>query len=147
MDWKAEAIEKLQGYEAQRAAVDRIPRELERLEASYTGIRSAKLDRMPRSGSSASRREEAMVDNITRRDDLKRQLKEARLWVEIVDRGLSILDEEERMVLELLFIRKAKGNIDRLCERLFVEKSAVYHKRDKTLRRFTMALYGAVESV
>jgi len=139
MDWKAEAIDKLQGYEAQQRAVDGITGELERLGA-------AKLDGMPRSGSSASNREEAMVDNITHRDNLKRKLKEARLWVEIVDGGLSVLDDDGRLVLELLFVRPAKGNIERLCEQLCVEKSTVYHRRDEALRRFTIALYGTVES-
>lgn len=146
MDWKNEALEKLAGYEARRADMERIPHELERLGASYTGIRAVRLDGMPRAGSSASAREEAMVDNITIRDDLKRKLKEARLWVEIVEGGLSILGDEGRLVLELLFIHPAKGNIERLCEQLGVEKSTVYHRRDEALRRFTIALYGAVES-
>lgn len=116
--------------------------ELERLGAAYTGIRAAKVDGMPRAGSSASSREGAMISNITRRDELKRRLKEARLWVEIVDGGLSILDDEGRLVLELLFIHPAKGNIDRLCEQLYIEKSTAYHRRDEALRRFTLALYG-----
>lgn len=57
MDWKAEAIDKLQGYEAQQRAVDGITGELERLGA-------AKLDGMPRTGINASARKEVMVDNI-----------------------------------------------------------------------------------
>lgn len=146
MDWKAEAIEKLQGYDSQRQAIDLIPLELERLGADYTGIRAAKVDGMPRAGSSASTREDAMISNITYRDELKRRLKEARLWVEIVDGGLSTLGEEDGLVLEYLFIHPAKGNIDRLCERLNVDKSTVYSRRNNALRRFTIALYGVVES-
>lgn len=142
MDWRAEAIEKLKGYEARRQALEEIPLELERLEAASTGIRSAKLDGMPRAGSSASSREDAMISNITRRDGLKRKLKEARLWVEIVDGGLSILDDEDRLTLDLCFIHKVKGSIDDLCERLCVEKSAAYRRRDLALNRFTLALYG-----
>lgn len=146
MDWRTEAVEKLQGYERQRQALDRIPTELERLEAAYASIRAARLDGMPRSGSGASRREEAMVDNIACRDRLRRRLKEARLWVEIVNGGLSILDEEDRLTLEYCYIHKVKGSVDALCERLCLEKSAVYRRRDRALRRFTVALYGAVES-
>lgn len=146
MDWRAEAIEKLQGYEGQRQALDRIPLELERLKNAYTGIRATKVDGMPRSGSSASTREDAMLSNITCRDDLKRKLKEARLWVKIVDGGLSVLDDEDRLTLDLCFIHKVKGSIDDLCERLNLESSAVYRRRDLALRRFTLALYGAVES-
>ena len=142
MDWIAEATEKLQGYESQRQDLETIPRDLERLEMSFTGIRSARLDGMPRAGSCTSTREDAMLDNITCRDKLKRRLKEAELWVSIVEGGLSVLDDEDRLVLELLFIHKIKGNIDRLCEQLCVEKSTVYVRRDKALRRFTIALYG-----
>lgn len=144
MDWEAEAIEKLQGYESRCRDPETIPRDLERLEASFTGIRSARLDGMPRAGSCTSAREDAMLDNITCRDRLKRRLEEARLWVSIVDGGLSALDDEERLVLELLFIHRDKGNIDRLCERLCVEKSTVYARRNKALRRFTIALYGSM---
>lgn len=142
MDWKQETIDKLTGYGAQRQALEDIPRELERLGASYTGIRAAKLDGMPRSGSSASSREEAMVDNITRRDNLKRKLKEAGLWASIVEGGLSVLDDEERLALQYCYIHKVKGSIDELCYRLNVDKSAAYRRRDEALRRFTMALYG-----
>ena len=136
MDWKAEAIDKLQGYEAQQRAVDGITGELERLGA-------AKLDGMPRTGINASARKEVMVDNI---QSPVKERKEARLWVEIVDGGLSVLGEDERFVLDLLFMHPAKGNIERLCEQLWVEKATVYRRRDEALRRFTIALYGTVES-
>ena len=142
MDWKAEAIEKLRGYETNRKALDSIPLELERLGATCTGIRAARADSTPVSGGSSSSREDAMISNIVRRDDLKRKLKEAGLWVKIVDGGLSILDEEDRLTLELCFIHKVKGSMDDLCEQLCIEKSAAYRRRDLALRRFTMALYG-----
>ncbi len=144
MDWKAEAVERLQGYEAQRQTMERITLELEHLGASYAGIRGARLDGMPKAGSSASSREDYMLNNITRRDDLRRKLKEAQLWVAVVDSGMSILDEEERLALELCFIHKVKGSIEDLCERLNVERSIAYHRRDEALQRFTIALYGAV---
>ena len=142
MDWKQEAIEKLRDYEAHRKALDSIPLELERLGAAYTGIRAARVDGTPRSGSSASNREDAMLSNIVHRDELKRRLKEARLWVEIVDGGLSVLDDEERLVLDYCYIHKVKGSINELCERLNVEQATVYRRRDLALRRFTLALYG-----
>ena len=142
MDWKAEAIDKLRGYEANRQALASIPLELERLAAAYTGIRSAKLDGTPTAKGSGNRREDAILSNIVHRDELKRRLKEARLWVEIVDGGLSVLDDEERLTLDLCFIHKVKGSINELCYQLNVDTSAAYRRRDLALRRFTMALYG-----
>ena len=142
MDWKAEAIDKLKNYAAHQEALGNIPKEIKRLELAYASIRSANTDGIPVSGSSASTREDAMLSNIVHRDELKRRLKEARLWVEIVDGGLSVLDDEDRLTLELCFIHKVKGSIDDLCERLNVEKATVYRRRDQALRRFTLALYG-----
>lgn len=86
------------------------------------------------------------LSNIVYRDELKRRLKGARLWVSMVDKALSILDDEEKMVLERLFIHPAKGAVEALCESLSLEKSAVYDRRDKALRHFTLALYGATET-
>lgn len=145
MNWKSEAIEKLRDYEAHRQALDSIPLELERLGAAYTGIRAAKLDGTPTAQGSGNRREDAMLSNIVHRDELKRRLKEARLWVTQVDKALAVLDDDERLVLDRFYIHRTKGSIGELCERLNLEKSAVYRRRDEALRRFTLALYG-VES-
>lgn len=83
-----------------------------------------------------------MLSNIVHRDELKRRLKEARLWVEIVDGGLSVLNEEDRLALEYCYIHKVKGSINELCYQLNIDTSAAYRRRDMALRRFTQALYG-----
>lgn len=145
MNWKYEAIDKLKNYEAHREAMENIPKEIKRLESAYAGIRSATTDSTPVSGG-GSTREDAMLSNIVHRDELKRRLKEARLWVAQVDGALAVMDEEERLVLDKFYIHRAKGNVGELCERLNVEQSAVYYRRDKALRHFTIALYGVAEA-
>lgn len=87
-----------------------------------------------------------MLSNIVHRDELKRRLKEAGLWVVQVDKALAALDDEERLVLNRFYIHRAKGNVGELCERMNLEKTAVYDRRDKALRRFTIALYGITET-
>ncbi|MDE6590070.1 MAG: hypothetical protein K2K53_06960 [Oscillospiraceae bacterium] len=146
MDWKREAIDKLKNYEARRAALESIPTEIKRLELAYAGIRSAATDSTPVSGGGGNRREDSMLSNIVHRDELKRRLKEAKLWVAQVDKALAVLDDEERLVLDKFYIHRAKGNVGELCERLNLEKTAVYDRRDKALRRVTIALYGVTES-
>lgn len=145
MNWKSEAIEKLKKYEAHRRALENIPQEIKRLESAYAGIRSAVTDGTPVSGGSNTR-EDAMLSNITHRDELKRRLKEARLWVRIVDNALAVLDDSERKVLDRFYINRKKGNVDKLCEELGRERSAIYARRDAALRHFTIALYGITES-
>lgn len=145
MNWKREAIDKLKNYEAHREALENIPKEIKRLESAYAGIRSATTDGTPVSGG-GSTREDSMLSNIVHRDELKRRLKEARLWVAQVDKALAILDDEERLVLDRFYTHPAKGNVGELCERLNVEQATVYRKRDSALRRFTIALYGVTET-
>ena len=145
MNWKREAIDKLKNYEARREALENIPKEIKRLESSYVGIRSAATDGTPVSGG-GNTREDAMLSNIVHRDELKRRLKEARLRVVQVDKALAVLDDEERMVLDRFYIHRTKDRVGELCDRLNLEKTAVYDRREKALRHFTIALYGITES-
>ncbi len=145
MNWKLEAIDKLKGYEAHRKALENIPREIKRLQNAFMSIRSATTDGTPVSGG-GSTREDAMLSNIAHREELERALKQDEAWVRMVDEGLNVLSAEERLVLERFYIYRAKGNVERLCEELSLEKTAVYDRRDKALRHFTIALYGICES-
>ena len=145
MDWKREAADKLKCYEAKRTSMERAREEVRRLEDDMTRIRSATTDGTPVSGGTSTR-EDAMVNNIARREELKVAMREASAWVKIVDGGLAVLDEEERHILDRFYIHRAKGNVDRLCDELHVEIATVYRRRDKALRHFTLALYGVVET-
>lgn len=145
MNWKFEAIDKLKGYEAHKKSLSSIPEEIKWLEMALTAIRSAATDSTPVAGGGCTR-EDAMLSNIVHRGELARTLKQARIWVNIVDGGLAVLDDEERLVLDRFYIHRAKGNIDRLCEELGVEKASIYRRRDSALRKFTVALYGCTEN-
>lgn len=145
MDWKYEAIEKLKLYEARKAALENIPAEIRRLELDYAGIRSATSDATPVQGG-GSRREDQMLSNIVKRQELAWQLESVRAWVAITDRALGCLNTEERLILDRLYIHRQKGYIDRLMQETGVEKSQIYRRREKALRNFTIALYGGVES-
>lgn len=145
MDWKYEAIDKLRGYNAHLRALENIPRELERLESAFTGVRSATTDGTPVSGG-GNGREDAMLSNIVHRQELERTLEQAKLWVGIVDNGLSVLEDENRLILDMMYINRAKGNLGRLCDSLEIEVAQVYRRRDKALRHFTIALYGITEN-
>ena len=145
MNWKREAIDKLKNYEAHKQALECLTKEIRRLESAYTGIRSATTDGTPISGG-GNTREDSMLSNIVHRDELKRRLKEARLWVAQVDKALAVLDDEERLVLDRFYIHRTKDSVGELCDRLNLEKTAVYDRREKALRHFTIALYGITES-
>ena len=145
MNWKFEAIEKLREYEARKQSLTTIPDEIRRLELDYTRIRSATRDGTPVRGG-GSTREDMLLSNIVHREELERALEMARMWVALVDAGMDPLTPEERLVLERFYMRPERGNVERLCQELGLEKTAVYDRRDKALRHFVLALYCGPET-
>lgn len=144
MNWKPEAIEKLRQYEAKKTALKTIPEELTRLKSAAQGIRSATADGTPIQGG-GSGREDMMLSNIVQREELKRSLEQAKLWVALTDAGLDILTSEERLILDRFYIHPERSVAERLAEDMNIDIKTVYRRKDAALRRFTIALYGCVE--
>lgn len=144
MDWKREAMEKLKRYNAMKQSLRSIPEEIGRLESEMQSIRSATSDGTPVSGG-GSGREDRYLSNIVHREELSRSLEQAKVWVRLVDTGLAILSQEERLVLDRFYINPAMGNVDRLCMELGIEKSQVYTRKNSALHHFTLSLYGCAE--
>ena len=144
MNWKFEAMEKLRLYEAKKQSLRSIPEEIERLESAMKSIRSATADGTPVKGG-GSGRDDMMLSNIVHREELDRALEQAKKWVDLVDAGLEILSQDERLILDRFYIHPARGNVDRLCGELGIEKTQVYTKKDSALHHFTISLYGCSE--
>lgn len=87
-----------------------------------------------------------MLNCLAQKDELQRVLERTKLWIEEVDGALDVLDPEERKILERLCIYPTKGGLERLCDELFIEPRGIYKRREKALRKFTIALYGCTES-
>lgn len=144
MNWKAEAMEKLQRYDAMRLAAVNIPEEMERLEIDLQSIRSARSDTIRVSGG-AGKREDAILSNIIQRQELARNLRQAQIWLQATDRALTTLNSEEKLILHRLYICPEKSAITRLSSELGVDASNIYRRRDRALKRFTLAYYGIDE--
>lgn len=144
MNWKYEAMEKLKRYNAMKQSLRSIPEEIARLESEMRSIRSATSDGTPVTGG-GSGREDRYLSNIVHREELSRSLEQAKVWVSLVDAGLAILSQEERLVLDRFYINPARGNVDRLCGEMGIEKSQVYARKDSALHHFTISLYGCTE--
>jgi hypothetical protein len=139
MNWKLEAKEKLQSYPTRRASLSSLKNELRRLEYEAEGLKSPSLGE---SVQASHGRDDRLVNNLVHRKELEQRLRETELWLGTVDGALSALTEQERLVLRRMYMEPGRGNLDRLCEELELEKSMVYRRRDGALERFTSALYG-----
>lgn len=145
MKWKNEAIEKLRRYDAMRQALRNIPAEIQRLKIEAQKIRRADAECTPVRGG-GGRHEDVLLNNIAQRQELEFTLKQVRHWLSIADRGLMALAEDERLVLQRLYLYPEKNGLQRLCNELGVEQSSIYRKRDQALERFTVAMYGFCET-
>ena len=146
MNWKEEAVAKLRRYDAMQRSVVNIPREISRLKAESTAISSG-LTTIPSGSGDIRRREDALLDNLVKRQQLKWSLEQAQSWTNTVERALSGLTPEEQLILRRMYILPGSGAVDQLMEKLCVEKSSIYRRRDKALQKFTQSLYGWEESI
>lgn len=145
MIWKNEAIEKLKLYEAKRLALKSIPLEIRRLELDMQSIRSATSDGSPIKGGS-NKREDMYLSNIVHREELERSLNQAKIWVSLTQAALSLLSDEERLLLDRFYIHPEKRAADSLAGELRVDVKTVYKRKNEALRRFTISLYGETEN-
>ena len=145
MNWKEEAKEKLRRYDAMQRSVVNIPREISRLQAESVAINSG-LAVAPSGSRNIRRQEDALLDNLVKRQQLKWSLEQAQSWTNTVERALSGLTPEEQLILRQMYILPGSGAVDQLMEKLCVEKSSIYRRHDKALQKFTLSLYGQEES-
>ena len=145
MNWKNEAVEKLRRYDAMRQALRNIPEELQRLRAEAVLLRSASADSLLVRGS-GGKQEDARINNIVEQQELEQTLKQVQQWLAVTERGLLSLDEDQRQILQRLYLYPQRGAMERLCTELGLEQSSVYRKRDQALHRFTTAIYGFPET-
>ena len=144
MNWKLESKEELREYEAKRMALEIVPAEIASLRSEMSRLGGGSNSSVPVKGG-ISRWEDRQINLIVKCDKLETSLAYAKSWIEKVELGLSVLSQEERLILERFYIHPAKGNVDWLCGELHVEKSAVYNRKDAALRKYTLARYGCTE--
>ena len=146
VDWKYIAREKLKDYPARVASIESIPMEMERLSAEITSIRSSMSNSGAVKGGGGTR-DDQIVTNLALREELARNLTQTKKAVALVDNALSVLDSEERHMINLMYIYRSKGNAERLRQEFGLEDvSSVYRRSEKALRHFTVAMFGLTDS-
>lgn len=144
MNWQKMSIDRLKEYEARQSSLILIPEQIRTLEMNLSAIRAARTDGTPVK-ESGNKREDALINNIVKRQELEQNLKIAEREAEITAQGLAVLTAEERQVLYKFYISRPKNHVEKLCEELNFEKTRVYEIKDIALRKFTRAVYGVVE--
>lgn len=141
MDWKKAAESDLRTLEARRSALRNMKDRIASLKVSCDGLRSAFSDSTPVQGG-GNKTEDKMLNNLAEVERLKYSYAATKKLVEITERGLEGLSEDEKTVLQYFYITPISKAVDDLCERLGYEKSQIYRIKDRALYKFTIAEYG-----
>lgn len=143
MNWKKEAANDLRTYPQRKEAVINTQERIKALEEHFISLKGISTDTPVMGG--MSRQEEKMLDNIAERERLTESLKIAKKLVELTEKGLSVLDERERKIIDGFYFEKSDNNVERMCEKFHLEKTRLYELREIALKKFTIAMYGTVE--
>lgn len=145
LNWSVFAVQRLRDLEDRKTAVENIKEQIKALEQRFTAIRSATTDGTPVQGGNENKREEMLIHNISTREELKNNLDIITREIEVTEKALDTLTEEEKLILRRFFILRQKGYVERLCDELYVSKTRLYQKKETALKKFTLACYGIVE--
>ena len=138
------AIEDLKKHRAREESLRNIAERIKALKEKSVAIKSSSTSAAPIKGG-GNRVEDRLLDNIVERERLRHTYRATKHLVEIVERGLSNLEEDERFILDAFYISRQKKHIERCTERLHLEQAQVYRMKDKALYKFTIAMYGLID--
>lgn len=140
-DWEKHSIEDLREYRAVKESLGTLPEEIRALEEDMQLVKGTRYDKTPVEGG-ASGYEERLINYIDRKGRLEANLELAQARVERIERGLSVLTDNERLVLTRFYIHREPRYLDRLCGELGYEMRTIYRLKDSALKKFTLAMYG-----
>ena len=143
-DWEKNAVKDLREYGCIKESLVNIPAEIKELEMAAQTIKSVTYDKTPVAGGTSGR-EDALINNIDRRGRLAENLIVAQCKVARIERGLAVLSEREKRVLDGFFMRREYGYLERLKLDLGYEDRQVYRIKDDALKKFTLAMFGIVD--
>ena len=73
---------------------------------------------------------------------LKDKLRQTERLVACIDGVLRMMTDEDRFLLDQMFIHRKETPVDDICAELCMEKSNVYRLRKRALEKFTLAMFG-----
>ena len=144
MNWKEEAKRELRMYDALRASVENVAERIEWIESQKTSIKSASSGVAPVQGG-GNRYEDRLLDLIVQEERLRLTLDADRVRLSLIERGLAVLSERERLVALTFASCRSSDAVDQLSGQLYLERAQIYRLWDAALYRYTIAEYGIQE--
>lgn len=139
-DW---LLPDLRYLEAKRSSLDHILEELARLKLEEIAIKATDYDKINVSGGD-NHQEDKLITNIAKREELTRNYEITKREVTEMDKLLSELDDEEREIIDRMFVHRERKAAETLADRLGYEVRRIYQKKDDALRNLARRRFGQV---
>lgn len=144
MNWKEEAKKELRQYPAMRESLRTVADRIEFLEAQKTSVKSS-IAGGGGHGGELNPYEDKLVSLIAETERLKVTLEANRTRVELIERGLAVLDEQERFIALTFAGHRSGEAVEILSAELCLEQAQIYRLWSAVLHKFTLAEYGIPE--
>lgn len=141
MNWISESVSDLRLYGQRKRFLENVDSQLIWLENDFAALKGCATDSEAVDGG-ASRSEDYLLNNIVKRDKLKQNKKLSKEFVEQMEKTLDMLPKQQKDILTEFFVDRSRGHIERLMDKMHIEKSRVYELKDEALHNFTILRYG-----
>lgn len=145
LDWMKEAEQDLKRYPGLKESIRNLRDRAEEVEGRMYDTKGIAFKTDPVSGDSSSM-EDQIIHSIMLRDRLLANRNNNAALVQWIERGLTHLNPEEFRILELFYMNRQSGYVERAMEELHCGKSDVYRRKNSALRKFVLYMYGLIES-
>lgn len=139
MNYKKWLIEDLQNLDRWRFSITQQQEELDTLEAEMTAIKIADYDKIPGGGDV---QQDRMLTAVAKKDELTANLNLTRKRVADMERLLGELPDDERRIIERMYIRREKYAVDSLAEELGFESAHIYRLKNQALVHLAQLRHG-----
>jgi hypothetical protein len=95
--------------------------------------------------SSENHQEEKLITNIAKREELTRNYEVTKLEVDEMDKLLSELDADDRLIIDRMFVHRERKAAESLAFELCYEVRRIYQKKDEALRNLARRRFGQVK--
>lgn len=141
--WKLKCKTDLYNLRKNEAAIESIPNDIALERERMTAIKSACTDSTPVQGGGSSY-DDRLNNSICLIDLLTANLHFAEKEVELTHKALDKLADEERRILEVLYIDHQKNGAERLCEELNIkEEATIWKKAMRALESYCTVRYSS----
>lgn len=141
--WKLKCKTDLYNLRKNEAAIESIPSDIALERERMAAIKSSCTDSTPVQGGGSSY-DDRLNNSICLIDLLTANLHFAEKEVELTCKALDKLADEERRILEVLYIDRQKNGAERLCEELNIkEEATIWKKAMRALESYCTVRYSS----